>query len=77
MQKFLPKNEIINKAIAIDNRDSVLQDRLDEAKKQSQNLHMGNLLKNGNNQKGEENQDQNEIDVTEGFESGHDEPVIE
>lgn len=65
MQKFLPKNEIIYKAIEIDNKDSIIADRLEVASQDSQNLKMGNLLttneiKNDNKEKegGEENQDE-------------------
>lgn len=44
MAKYLPKNEIINKAIELDNRDSIIADRLDSAINESQGLKMGNLL---------------------------------
>lgn len=48
MQKFLPKNEIINKAIELDNRDSIIADRLEVASQESQSLKMSNLLTNEN-----------------------------
>lgn len=49
--KLLPKNEIINKALAEDNKDSVVE----EAKKlrESTNLNMGNFLADGKNKKDE------------------------
>jgi recombinational DNA repair protein RecT len=59
--KMLPKNATINRAIAEDNKDSVISDRLEGAKEKSKELTMGNLLKNGDIKKtkeGEENQDQ-------------------
>jgi recombination protein RecT len=46
-EKLLPKNENINKAIAEDNKDSIIGDRLDAATEESKSLPMGNLLKNG------------------------------
>lgn len=64
MSKYLPKNEIINKAIELDNKDSIIADRLEVANRESQNLKMGNLLTNeinNDNDKekgGEENQDE-------------------
>lgn len=47
--KLLPKNETINQAIAADNGDSIMSDRIAEAKRSSQSLKMGNLLENENN----------------------------
>ena len=47
--KLVPKNEVIVKAIAEDNKDSIIADRLDAAKEDSQSLTMGNLLKDENN----------------------------
>lgn len=38
--KLLPKNETINKAIALDNKDSIISDRLDEVKVESNKLKM-------------------------------------
>lgn len=43
MSKLLPKNETINKAIAYDNQDSVIADRLNEAKGSIPKLSMGNF----------------------------------
>lgn len=51
MAKLLPKNEIINQAIDLDNRDSILSDRLESAKEESENLSMGNFLKDPNDNK--------------------------
>lgn len=45
MAKLLPKNETINKAIAEDNKDSNIQDRLEKAQVESEPLKMGALLK--------------------------------
>lgn len=47
MAKLLPKNETINKAIAEDNKDSNIQDRLEKAQVESETLKMGNLLQDG------------------------------
>lgn len=58
--KLLPKNETINKAIALDNRDSTIGDRLEPAIEDSKSLSMGNLLKNGDetkDKKGKESKD--------------------
>lgn len=45
--KLVPKNETIVHAIAEDNKDSVIQDRLDAAAKESGGLKMGSLLEAG------------------------------
>lgn len=45
--KLLPKNKNINRAIALDNKDSIIADRLEPATVESKSLKMGNLLKNG------------------------------
>lgn len=42
--KLVPKNETIVRAIAEDNKDSVIQDRIDAATKESEGLKMGALL---------------------------------
>lgn len=42
--KMLPKNETINRAIAEDNKDSIMSDRIAEAKKDSESLKMGSIL---------------------------------
>lgn len=49
--KLLPKNENINKAIALDNQDSIIADRLQSATEESKPLKMGNLLKDGETKK--------------------------
>lgn len=46
--KLVPKNETIAQAIAEDNKDSIIADRLDAAKKESEGLSMGSLMKHGN-----------------------------
>lgn len=46
--KLMPKNETINKAIAEDNKDSIIADRLESATHGTQGLTMGSLLTNGN-----------------------------
>lgn len=43
--KLVPKNETIYKAIAEDNRDSIIGDRMDPAIESSESLKMGALLK--------------------------------
>lgn len=71
MQKLLPKNEIINLAIAIDNKDSILADRLESAKEESESLKMGNLLTTNerkNTKKKEVNNEDNQ-DESQGAES--------
>lgn len=60
MSKLLPKNEIINRAIDIDNKDSVMADRLENAKQLSEPLKMNNLLKSNENQDNNQNQEDNE-----------------
>ena len=65
--KLVPKNETIYRAIDEDNKDSVIADRLDSAKEESKSLTMGNLLKDGNNQKENENKDESE-DIPNPFE---------
>lgn len=58
--KLAPKNEALNLAIAEDNKDSIIGDRLEDARKSAGSLTMGNLLENGNKKtgKGKENKDQ-------------------
>lgn len=51
MSKLLPKNENINRAIAADNADSRMSDRLAEARQASEGLTMGNLLVDGKGKK--------------------------
>lgn len=58
--KMLPKNETIYKAIAIDNEDSVIAKRLDEAEKDADKMKMGNLLKETNKKYDEENNNKKE-----------------
>lgn len=45
--KLVPKNETIFKAIDADNKDSIISDRLEKAKKGSTSLSMGKLLTTG------------------------------
>lgn len=42
--KMVPKNETIFKAIALDNKDSIIEDRLEAANKEAETLKMGNLI---------------------------------
>lgn len=49
--KLVPKNESIAHAIAEDNKDSVIADRLDAAKKESESLSMGSLLEKNHDSK--------------------------
>lgn len=46
ISKLVPKNETIFKAIAEDNRDSNISDRMEKAKAESEGLKMGNIVKN-------------------------------
>lgn len=54
--KLVPKNEAIVKAIAEDNKDSIIQDRLEAAEKESESLKMGSLLEGKKNDDGKENE---------------------
>jgi phage RecT family recombinase len=58
--KLVPKNETIFKAIAEDNKDSVIADRLEGAKVESESLLMGNLLKDENQPKTEKDKNKAE-----------------
>ena len=49
--KLVPKNETIFKAIAEDNKESNIADRLSKAEDESKALTMGSLLKNNENEK--------------------------
>lgn len=51
LAKMLPKNETIFKAIAEDNNDSIIADRLNGAMTESKGLQMGELLKNNDKNK--------------------------
>lgn len=62
MSKYLPKNEIINKAIALDNRDSVISDRLTPALKESSSLKMGNLITIPNEKQKTKNKETEEVE---------------
>ena len=65
--KMLPKNETIYKAIAEDNQDSNLADRLESAKSESAGLSMGNLLKsNDKNEKAKDQENQDGVTDAEG-----------
>lgn len=64
MSKFLPKNEIINKALELDNRDSIIADRLGVANQESETLKMGNLLNNGKENKEDKGQEENQDEVS-------------
>lgn len=55
--KLAPKNEMLVRAIAADNEDSIISDRLKEATDNAESLKMGNLLTHGNNQKAPQDQD--------------------
>lgn len=63
--KLVPKNETIFKAIAEDNKDSVIADRMDKAIEDGKELTMGNLLKDGQNKN---QKDKAETNSTEGSE---------
>jgi recombinational DNA repair protein RecT len=64
--KLAPKSNELVTAIAADNKDSIIGDRLEQAKDEKESLTMGNLLKdNGQNQNKE---DKTEDKNTEGSE---------
>ena len=44
--KLVPKNETIFRAVAEDNKDSNIAERMEEAKAESEGLKMGNIVKN-------------------------------
>ena len=71
--KLVPKNETIFKAIAEDNKDSIIEDRLKKAEVDGDGLKMGNLLKSGdekNNKKSTgKKEDQTKDDSAESNES--------
>jgi recombination protein RecT len=58
--KLAPKNEMLNLAIAEDNKDSVIGDRLPEAKSAIGALTMGNLTNHGDKNKKDEKADAGE-----------------
>jgi len=58
--KLVPKNETIFKAIAEDNKESNVKDRMEKAKKQSEGLKMGQLAKPLNNDKAQKNEKENQ-----------------
>jgi phage RecT family recombinase len=66
MAKLLPKNEMINKAIAIDNQDSIIGDRLESAKEESEPLKMKNLLTTPNESKNTKKKEENNEDNQDG-----------
>lgn len=70
--KLVPKNETIYKAIAEDNKESNIDERMDAAKKEAEGLKMGNLLK----EKYEDKKDQKEQVKDEPAE-GDQEPIRE
>lgn len=62
--KLVPKNETIYKAIAEDNKDSNIADRMDKAKQEAEGMKMSNLLRDNSNEKS--NKDKTEVDATKG-----------
>lgn len=52
--KLVPKNDALFQAIAEDNKDSVLQDRLHKVEQEAQALKMGNLMLQDGNQNSQE-----------------------
>ncbi len=66
MAKLLPKNEMINTAIAIDNGDSILGDRLESAKEESSSLTMGKLLTTPNENKNTKKKEEHNEDSQDG-----------
>lgn len=63
--KMMPKNETIYRAIAEDNKDSILADRLEAAKKESGEVaSMGHLLKTSD-EKNKKEKNKDEVETTE------------
>jgi len=60
--KLVPKNETIFKAVAEDNKDSNIDDRMAKAKEESESLKLGNLIKHNTN---ENNENQTQIEASE------------
>jgi recombination protein RecT len=58
--KLVPKNSQIVHAIAEDNQDSIIADRLEDATKKSEALTMGKLIKNDDNDQKAGNQKESE-----------------
>ena len=77
MAKLLPKNEIINQAISIDNKDSILADRLESAKTESAQLTMSNLLLTTNETSKTKKEEHNEENKDETQESPESDPSIQ
>lgn len=73
MAKYLPKNEIINKAIEVDNQDSIIADRLEAAKNESESLKLRNLNTNEDKNKKKENSEENQ-DQSTGAEDNQEHP---
>ncbi len=71
--KLVPKNEELMMAIAEDNKDSIIADRLDAAINESKGLTMGSLMthddKKNKGKKGEAPEDQNKSDNAEGVDA--------
>lgn len=63
--KLIPKNETIYRAIAEDNKDSVLAERLENAKVETKSITMGNLNILNAKTENEENHDQTPPEDTE------------
>lgn len=72
--KLVPKNETIFKAIAEDNKDSIIGDRLEPAKVESEKMKMGSLLKK-NEKTIESKEVKNEVRSAEGNEDSAEEPL--
>ena len=68
--KLVPKNEELMQAIAEDNKDSIIADRLEAATNETKGLTMGSLMTDENKdtkgKKGEAKADQNKSDVANG-----------
>lgn len=62
--KLVPKNETIYKAIAEDNKESNIAERMEKAKLEAGEMKMSNLLRENNNEKA--NQDKAEVDTAKG-----------
>ena len=69
LAKNVPKNEIINQAIALDNQDSIIADRLEAAKEESESLKMKVLLTNPNEKTSSTKKEEDNKDSENGSES--------
>lgn len=73
--KLAPKNETLNRAIAEDNKDSVISDRLNAAREESSSLAIGNAMVNHEKEENKEQGTQKDADAGEEDQDGQDESI--